>query len=341
MGADAPFPPGKLNMALLERALAGLSSSDPRVVTGPRVGEDAAVIDFGDRYLVAKTDPITFATDRIGAYAVAVNANDIATRGATPRWFLATVLLPEAATDGSVVEDIFEQLSSACDQIGVCLVGGHTEVTIGLDRPIIAGVMLGEVARDGLVSTSGLGVGDAIILTKAVPIEGVAIIAREARDRLLAAGVGEATIRSAVALLDDPGILVTREAAAAVAAGGVTSMHDPTEGGIATALLEMAHAAGLGLRIRRAAIPLVEGALELCGRFGIDPLGTISSGALLIGVSPGSVDDVLGALAAEGIPAARIGSAVPADEGTVFELANGACEPIPYFERDEIARIFQ
>jgi hydrogenase maturation factor len=136
------------------------------------VGEDAAVLDFGDRYLVAKSDPITFATDEIGWYVVHVNANDIATMGATPRWFLLTLLLPEKRTAQSMVEGIFAQVSDACRALGVVLCGGHTEITHGLDRPIAVGLMLGEVAKQNLVCTAGAQVGDDLILTKGIAIEG-------------------------------------------------------------------------------------------------------------------------------------------------------------------------
>ena len=190
-----PFlPTGKLPPDLLQSVLDTHAVHDPRVVVGARVGEDAAVIDIGDRYLVAAADPVTFATDELGWYAVTVNANDIAVRGATPRWFLATLLLPEGATDEVTVRRLFAQLAEACAAHAVALVGGHTEVTHGIDRPLVAGTMLGEVAKDRLVTTAGAQVGDAVVLTKGVPLEGAAIIAREKERELLARGVPAAVI---------------------------------------------------------------------------------------------------------------------------------------------------
>jgi len=332
------FRPGKLHLDLMAELLSAAVRPDPSVIVGPGIGEDAAVIDFGPRYLVAKTDPITFATDRIGWYAVTVNANDIATRGARPRWFLATVLLPETGTDQALTASIFAQMRAACDGIGVTLVGGHTEVTIGLDRPIVVGTMLGEVERDRLISTSGLSVGDRILLTKGVPIEGAAILAVEAGERLMSMGVAAAELDAARSLLDDPGISVSREAAIAAATGWVTSMHDPTEGGVATALLEMARAARVGLRVRRDRIPVLPVAERLCAALGLDPLGVIASGALLIGVRTEGAEAVIEALRSEGIPVAEIGEAVPEEEGATFVRVEH-CDPIPYFEKDEIARI--
>ena len=176
---SAAFPLGKLPADVLARLLENIQPADPRVIVGPGIGLDAAVIDMGDRLLVAKSDPITFATDSIGWYAVQVNANDIATTGATARWFLATLLLPESHADAAMAESIFSQIHSACAAISVSLVGGHTEITYGLDRPIVVGAMLGEVTRDRLVRPSGAQPGDALLLTKGIAVEGTAIIARE------------------------------------------------------------------------------------------------------------------------------------------------------------------
>ncbi len=129
-----PLHTGKLPAELLARLLSRVVSRDPRVLLGPTVGEDAALIDLGDRVLVAKADPVTFATDRIGWYAVHVNANDVACMGARPAWFLATILLPQGAPE-ALAEDVFAQIEAACEALDITLVGGHTEVTYGLERP--------------------------------------------------------------------------------------------------------------------------------------------------------------------------------------------------------------
>ena len=139
------YPPGKLPLEDLSRLLERYAPKDPRLLVTPGIGRDAAVISFGDRYLVAKTDPITFATDQIGWYAVNINANDIAAMGGIPRWFLATLLLPGGKTGPGEVEEIFRQISAACRELGVSLCGGHTEITPTLERPIVVGQMLGEV----------------------------------------------------------------------------------------------------------------------------------------------------------------------------------------------------
>jgi hydrogenase expression/formation protein HypE len=257
---------GKLPPELLGRLLGQIPRHDPRVLVGSGIGEDAAVIDFAappaglgspaapgspapagglshqpasggdDRLLIAKTDPITFATDLIGWYAVHVNANDVACAGAVPRWFLASALLPTSWQEADVA-GLFQQLTEACASLGVSLVGGHTEITGGLDRPIVAGCMLGEVERRRVVRTGGGQVGDDLILTQGIAIEGTAVLAREAGPALAARGVDAETIDRAQRLLFAPGISVVAAARTLCAAvpppDGLHSLHDPTEGGLA------------------------------------------------------------------------------------------------------------
>ena len=176
------FPVGKLPPEALRKLLVRCPvPRDSRVVIGPRFGEDAAVIDVGPKYLVAKTDPITFTAERIGWYAANINANDIATLGARPRWFLATLLLPEKAATESLARSIFNDILRACRTLGVTLVGGHTEITSGLGRPIVVGQMLGEVEKTKLIRKESQRPGDVVLLTKGVAVEGTAILAREKR----------------------------------------------------------------------------------------------------------------------------------------------------------------
>lgn len=327
---------GKLPPDLLARCLAKIPRTDRRVVLWPAVGEDAAAIEFGPNLLIAKTDPITFAADLIGWYAVQVNANDIATCGGTPRWFMATVLLPEGAR-AEVAEEIFDQLLHACGELEITLVGGHTEITPRVARPVVVGCMLGEVDRDGLIRTAGARPGDALLLTKGIAIEGAAILAREAAEKLRARGVPEDTIRAAREFLFSPGISVVPEARALIQAGGVTSMHDPTEGGLATALAEMALAGDHGLRVGQELIPVLPECREICAALEMDPLGVIASGSLLAALGPEHAQRAVAELARAGISAAVIGEVRPREEGLILESRAGA-RPLPQFERDEVAR---
>ena len=278
-------PPGKLPHGELSRLISKFTRTHRRLLVPPQVGEDAAVIDMGDRLLVAKTDPITFATDQIGWYAVHVNANDIAACGGIPKWLLATVLVPEGA-HVTEVEEIFDQLDQATQSLNVSLVGGHTEITYGLPRPVVCCSMLGEVPSGKAIATGGANPGDTILLTKGIAIEGTALLAREAMPQLRELGVPESTIEAARGLLFNPGISVVNEARIAVETGEVTSMHDPTEGGLASALAEIAEAAGTGLEVVLDDVHILKETEVICEAIGADPWGLIASGSLLITTHP-------------------------------------------------------
>ena len=331
------LPTGKLPADLLSALLARLHLTDPRVIIGPGIGRDAAVIDMGDHFLVAKTDPITFATDDIGWYAVNVNANDIACLGARPKWFMVTALLPAGRADTAMAETIYTQIVEACQALDISLVGGHTEITHDLNRPLLIGAMLGEVAKDKLVASGGARVGDVVLLTKAIPLEGTALIAGEKSEDLLARGFAAEFLARARGLLRDPGISIVREALIAAEAGFATAMHDPTEGGLATGLWELAHAAKVGLVIDEDAIPVLEEGAQLCAAYRLDPLGTIASGSLLI--TTGQAAKLQNLLQNAGIECATIGRVVPLDEGVVLERGNTR-RPLPQFAADEITRLF-
>ena len=329
---------GKLPLAMLTRLLSEVKIKDRRVALGPSPGEDAALIDFGDRYLVAKTDPITFATDLIGWYLVQINANDIAVMGGKPRWMMATLLMPESTKD-TEIQLAFRQLLKACENIGVTLIGGHTEITVGLPRPLAVGAMLGEVDKETVVFTSGARPGDAIILTKSVAIEGTAILAREAEASLLKAGLDSALIEKARALLFKPGISVLEDAAIASSTKCITAMHDPTEGGLAGGLLEIANCAGVGLLIDQASIPILPECRDICDALGLEPTGLIASGSLLATTSQSDSSTVIAALESKGISATTIGTITDPSDGLVLVTADGPIE-LPTFERDELARYF-
>lgn len=333
------LPAGKLPNAVLDQLLHGLTRPDPRLLVGPQVGVDAAVIDFGATCLVAKTDPITFATDAIGWYAVNVNANDIAVMGATPRWFMATVLLPVGQATPALAQSIFEQIGAACAALQVTPAGGHTEITTGLDRPIVAGVMLGETTRERLLSAAGVQPGDDLVLIGSVPIEGTALIAREKAAELAARGLDAELVRRAQGFLHQPGISVVGAAHLAAQAVPLHALHDPTEGGLATGIWEMARAAGVGMAVDFDAVAIAPESAALCAAFDLDPLGVIASGALLAACAAEDTAALLKACRAADLPAARIGRA--GERGGALQARRGG-QPIayPHFAVDEIARLF-
>ncbi|MPZ23218.1 MAG: hydrogenase expression protein [Dehalococcoidia bacterium] len=334
LGIESMLPSGKIPSDLLRGLLEGLPG-DPSVLVGPGVGLDAAILQgaSGGRIVVA-ADPITFATRRPARYAVQVNANDIAVMGAGPRWFLATLLFP-LGTSETDVRATFADLAEACGTLGVSLVGGQSEVTAAVNHTVVAGTMLGELPADGVLNRQ-VSAGDEAWLIGEIAIEGTAILCREAGPRLTAAGVSADVIAAGTALLDAPGISIVAPARAAAASGAVAMMHDPTEGGVAGALVELAGASSLGIVVDLEAIPVRRETRTVCAALGIDPLGLLASGALLLAVRRGQGDSLSAALTQSRFQGRPIGRFVAG--GGVVD-ATGA--PLPLFERDELARFLE
>jgi len=336
--AEKMLRPGKLPNDLLARMLAKYAPPGEGVVVGPGIGVDAAVIDAGmpGEYLIAKTDPITFLASDIGRYAIIINANDVACMGGKPRWFSACVILPEGATE-ALAEEIFGSLSSACKELGVSLVGGHTEITHGLDRPLVVGHMLGTVGKDKLITAAGARPGDALILTKGIAIEAVSVIAR-VREAELVNKFGARFAARCSDYFRDPGISVLKDAETATGAGAVHAMHDPTEGGLSGGLYELAEASGTGIEVIAENIRVLPEAERLLGHLSLDPLGSIASGALLVAAPPADAENIVSALEGEGIGASVIGAFT--EEKGVRLVRAGRAEKFPRFAADELTKLF-
>jgi len=329
--------PGKLPLPLLERLLNKYTSKKGGVIIGPGIGIDATVIKTTGDYLIAKTDPITFVAEDIGLYAIIINANDIAAMGGRPRWFLANILLPEKKTTYALVENVFSQLSKACKELSISFCGGHTEVTLGINRPIIIGQMLGEINKDDLITAGGAKVGDNIILTKGIAIEATSIIARE-KEKMLLKRFSKRFIKRCKETIKNPGLSIYKEAIIVRKLGKVHAMHDPTEGGIATGLHELAIASGVGLLINKESIPVLQECKILCDYFGIDPLGVIASGALIIAVDQKDTENVIKGLRIKGIDASHIGNVTHKRKGIKI-IEKGKIKRLSLFERDEITKV--
>lgn len=333
-----PLPLGKFPNDLLAAYLDGAVDPDPALLIEPAVGEDVAAVDVrGEEVVVLKSDPITFATDELGEYVVLVNANDIATSGATPRWLLATALFPAGSTPSEVVHAL-RDLAAACRRHGVSLCGGHTEITDAVTRPLVVGTMAGTVRRAALLDKRGMREGDRVLLTKGVAVEGTAIIARELGELLIEWGMSPEEVSVCRELLDRIGIL--REAEVARAHGGVSAMHDVTEGGLATALRELGAAGGHVIGVEIEAIPVLAQTSRVCDLLGLDPLGLIGSGSLLICCADAHHSDLMAKLHAAGIEVACIGRVLESGVG-VRASRGGLAADWPSFDVDEIARLFQ
>ena len=333
----APLPAGKLPNDFLAELLARYRITDPSVIVGPSVGEDTAAVTIGgDTVLVLKTDPITFATESIGRYAVLINANDLATAGAEAHWMLATILLP-CGFSRSQVRLIFVDLHEACQSQNITLCGGHTEITDAVCRPVVTGMLTGTIARDDLIQKQRMTPGDRVLLTKGVAVEGTAIIATEFKDLLLEKGMDEQEIDACRTLQTLLSILP--EARIAWDNGGVSALHDVTEGGIATALMELSLAGGRGIRILCERIPVYPRTRRMAQILGLDPLGLIGSGSLLICCRPHHARQLMADLDKANIAVTDIGEVTSADAG-IEALENGQSVPWPRFDVDEITRLF-
>jgi hydrogenase maturation factor len=331
-----PLSKGKLPNEYLAQHLGGLAAADGVVLVGAGVGEDIAALDVsGDEVIVAHPDPITLATADLGRYSVLVNANDIATSGGDPLWFLTTVLLPPGTTPSEALR-LLGEIGESCAAAGIALVGGHTEITDAVTRPTVAGTMLGTVARADLREKTGVSEGDRVVLTERIAVEGTALLAQELGERLRSLGMTEADLGACRALAERLSVLDAARVARRFE--GVTAMHDVTEGGIATAVRELASASGHSLVVDIDRIPVFPETARVCELLGADPFGLIGSGSLLVCCRPDEADALVEALTEAGVEAAEVGE-VSASGGAVTAQANGRPSKWPSFAVDEAARL--
>lgn len=331
-----PLLPGKLPAEMLAVSLSGIAPDDPALLIGAGVGEDAAAIDIGgEEVLVLATDPITLTVDSMARYTVLVNANDVATSGATPCWLLSTLLFPPGSS-GSEILAMISEIQCVCTQCGVTLCGGHTEISDAVSRPVVVGTVAGTAKKLRLMDKRRMQQGDHILLTKRVAVEGTGLIAREFATLLLERGMTSAEIDEAAGFLERIGIL--EEARIAVSFSGVTALHDVTEGGLATAVRELGAAGGRRLRLHMERIPVYPQTEWICAVLGLDPMGLIGSGSLLITCDPAEVHRLAAAITDAGIEVSDIGEVLDQGQG-IEAVRNGEPSTWPFFSRDEVSRL--
>ena len=300
------LPIGKINPTILEKVvLKRLGAKRSEVVFGPKIGGDAAALKMNDCIIVVKVDPIIGAKRRIGRLAVNVVLNDIACLGAEPIALMLTILLPEGS-DVQYLEEIVEEAHREAIKANVAIVGGHTEVTLGLkDRPaIVIASGMGRPVLDYIIPSDGAKANDAILMTKTAGIEGTAIIAEDFKS-LLKNRVPDDVIMKASSLYDETSVV--KEALTLTKARVVHAMHDPTDGGVLEGLYEMAEASNLGFIVWEDRIPIAQETRIITEALNIDPLKLISSGTLLAAIPRNVVDLAISALKSIGIRATIIG----------------------------------
>jgi hydrogenase maturation factor len=211
-------------------------------------------------------------------------------------------------------------MDKAASELDIAIVGGHCEVTPGIEHPIVTGCAIG-VAEDGkYVTSSGARISDQIILTKGAGIEGTAILASDRRAELRDV-FDETFLNKAEKFFEK--ISVVKDAITAFRTGGVSAMHDPTEGGVAGGLHEMADAANVGLRVYEKKLLVPEETQKICQHFDVDPLQLISSGSLLVVAEKQKAEEIISGLSVNGIQAAIIGEVTESRQGRKLITAAG------------------
>jgi hydrogenase expression/formation protein HypE len=334
-GFTLKLPPGKIPIDILKEVVfKNLGAARKEVVLGPTAGVDCAVLDLGEKNLIVSMDPITGAVERVGWLAVNVNANDIATFGVEPAFLFSCLMLPQGA-DRSIVEAISIQMNSAAKELGMAIVGGHAESTPGLTYPIVVGCAIGITPKGKYVTPAGAKAKDKIILTKSAGIEGTAILASDKATELKKA-LKAAELKKAADFYQK--ISVVKDALTACKTGGVHAMHDPTEGGVAGGIHEMADASGLGVNILQEKIRVEPETAKICSHFNLDPLQLIGSGALLIAVEEEKAEQIIENLKRKQIQAGIIGEFVPNKTERRLILGDGEGQVLPRPASDHLWR---
>ncbi len=326
------LPLGKIQPYLLEKTVFKyLGSERDDIIFGPKRGEDAAIVKVGEDMLAIHCDPISGARRRIGWIAMNVATNDIATRGIKPRWVVSCILLPEGS-DTYLLESICRDMDAAAKELGVGIVGGHSEVTPSLSHPIVIIFPIGVADQGKYVTVSGARPGGKIILTKSVGLEGTAILGSD-KAELLAENFDEEFVTRCQSFFGRLSIM--KEALLAFKFDGVQAMHDPTEGGLAGGLNELADAAKVGFQIYEDKIRVEPETEAICQFFKIDPLRLISSGSLLIVACSQNSQEILHSLEDADIPSSLIGEIVESDKRTVIKNS-GEEQPLPMPLSDDL-----
>ncbi len=323
------LPTGKLDSDLLKAIVFDkIRYERDEVKIRPGIGEDCAVIGFGEYDCVMSTDPITAAVSDIGRLSIHITCNDIASNGVEPLGIMLAVMLPEGTTEEDV-DHIMGQAAETAAALSVEIIGGHTEITPAVRQPVIVSTAIGRAPKDTSQSGSDMVPGDCILMTRSAGLEGCGIIASDQGDRL--AGEkdegGEPLLTSgeiakARGFLDQ--VSVVKEG---VAAGrlGTHGMHDITEGGILGAVWEMCQIAGVGGEVWEDEIPVEDVTRKICQVYGLDPLRLISSGSMVIIAPAEKKEEIMEAIRAEGVPVSVIGRILPAEEGVRLIKRGNIC----------------
>ncbi|MCK9267133.1 MAG: AIR synthase family protein [Alkaliphilus sp.] len=314
---------GKVPIEVLKEIIfSNIKHRRSEVLVRPGIGEDCAVIDFGEYVCVMSTDPITGAIKDIGSLAVHISCNDIASGGVEPLGVMLTAMAPPGTTKEDL-DYVMAEANKAAASINVEIIGGHTEITNSVNRMIISATAMGKQLKDKLILTRGAKIEDAVFMTKHAGLEGASIIAKDL-EKQLKDKIDYDTIKTAQDFVKD--ISVVREG---ILAGniGVNSMHDATEGGILGALWELAEASGVGMEVYGDNINIRQETVEICRVFSINPMKLISSGVMVMTISEDKKDLLIDAFNKEDIELTEVGRIT--DKGRVIIKDGERLELLP------------
>ncbi|MCM8777784.1 MAG: HAD-IA family hydrolase [Candidatus Omnitrophica bacterium] len=329
------FKTGKIPNRFLRYLLTRYTSGkdDKNILISPGVGIDCAIFKVSDKVIFAKADPITLTSRDIGFYLVNINVNDISVMGGIPLYLLTALLFPEGTTFCDI-EYVFSQISNECKRFGIKWIGGHTEIVSGIKTPVSVGFLTGEKIKR--LKKRRIRAGDKIFLVKEIGIEGVSIIARE-KYYELKKNFSVRYIERVKNSVISPGISVFNEAKMLWENFDIKYIHDPTEGGISTALYEMSEANNIGLLIYPEKLRFYPPVVKFCKIFNLDPMGIISSGCIIGIVGEKEENELLTFCKRERIKIEIIGKVI--DRKGVWYIKNGTIYQLPTFTRDEINRL--
>ncbi len=320
---------GKLTPELLEKlVLSKIHIDKEDILVGPQIGEDCAVVDFGKDVCILSMDPITGAVKDLGKLAVHISCNDIAAMGVAPLGLLFTLLLPLSITEEEI-QYIMDDVLKAADDLDICIIGGHTEVTATVNQPVAITTAIGKAKKAEYTTSKRGRVGEDLVLTKGAGIEGTAILCSDFETELRAK-IGQEVIEEGKGF----GKLLSVVKEGVIAREmGATALHDVTEGGIMGAVYEVTKASDTGAKIDFSQIPIHSVTQTICDLFQIDPLHLISSGSMLIAIPDGHL--LVKRLEENGVEASVIGKLVEKEKGVML-YQDGKVLPIFPKERDEL-----
>ncbi len=327
------LPLGKVPIEILRRILK-YANTDKSVIVGPGVGIDAAIISVEKKIIASACDPITGASKDIGWLSVHVNANDIASVAADPRWYVVVLLFPKNATEEQIYE-VMDGIKKGLVEVGASLVAGHTELTDKVTDTIVVGTMMGiPMVNNKFVSNKNARPGDYIIMTKGAGIEGTWILSEALGEKL---DLDDRIIQNIKKLKSKISVLPDVRAIVNVGVDNIHALHDATEGGLIGALFEIADASNVGFTVDESKIIVLEETRKIASKLAIDPLRLISSGTLIAVVDKDVAEEALSMLKKEDITAEIIGKIT--EDKKIIRRIDGRSEEIKKPSVDELWRV--